>query len=72
MNLDVELTRIEVELIRRSLQTTHGNRLRAAQLLGLKRTTLLEKIKRLGLQQFTDELADASDSPSLVPPRHDG
>jgi two-component system, NtrC family, response regulator AtoC len=39
---------IERELIERSLERTGGNKGRAAQLLGLKRTTLVEKLKRLG------------------------
>jgi DNA-binding NtrC family response regulator len=39
---------IERELIQLSLERTGGNKGRAAQLLGLKRTTLVEKLKRLG------------------------
>ena len=38
---------VERELIRQSLERTGGNKGRAAQLLNLKRTTLVEKIKRL-------------------------
>lgn len=38
---------IERELIRRSLEKTGGNKGRAARLLNLKRTTLVEKLKRL-------------------------
>lgn len=38
---------IERELIERSLERTHGNKGRAARLLKLKRTTLVEKLKRL-------------------------
>lgn len=38
---------IERELIRRSLEKTGGNKGRAARLLKLKRTTLVEKLKRL-------------------------
>ena len=41
-------TGIERELIQRSLERTGGNKGRAAKLLKLKRTTLVEKIKRLG------------------------
>jgi len=37
-------------LIRQALQRTHGNQRRAAQLLGVKVTTLNCKIKRLGIQ----------------------
>ncbi len=39
---------VERELIRQSLERTGGNKGRAAQLLNLKRTTLVEKLKRLG------------------------
>src|SRR3954462_2716482 len=38
---------IELALIRRSLERTHGNKRQAAKLLNLKRTTLIEKLKRL-------------------------
>ncbi len=37
---------VEEQLIREALDLTHGNKNRAAQLLGLNRTTLLEKMKR--------------------------
>ena len=39
--------RIERDLISRALARTEGNRADAARLLGLKRTTLVEKLKRL-------------------------
>ena len=39
--------RIERDLIGRALARTEGNRADAARLLGLKRTTLVEKLKRL-------------------------
>ncbi len=38
---------IELDLIQRSLDRTNGNKGRAARLLNLKRTTLVEKLKRL-------------------------
>jgi len=38
---------IERELIQRSLERSGGNKGRAARLLNLKRTTLVEKLKRL-------------------------
>ncbi len=41
------VTRIERDLISRALARTDGNRADAARLLGLKRTTLVEKLKRL-------------------------
>jgi len=42
------LASIEREFITRSLNRTGGNRNKAAELLGLKRTTLVEKLKRMG------------------------
>jgi len=39
----------EADLIRQALEQTQWNKNRAAQLLGLNRTTLLEKIKKKGL-----------------------
>jgi DNA-binding NtrC family response regulator len=44
-----EVDRLESELIRQALRKTNGNKNQAAQLLGLNRTTLLEKIKKKGL-----------------------
>jgi DNA-binding NtrC family response regulator len=38
---------IELALIKRSLERTQGNKRQAARLLNLKRTTLIEKLKRL-------------------------
>jgi len=42
--------RYETELIRQALVQTGGNKNRAAQLIGLNRTTLLEKIKKKKLE----------------------
>ena len=47
MDLDLFITSIERDLIQRSLERTGGNKGQAARLLGLKRTTLVEKLKRL-------------------------
>ena len=47
LDLDAFIAHIERELIERSLERTGGNKGRAAQLLNLKRTTLVEKLKRL-------------------------
>ena len=47
----VEMERLvsdfEHNLIRRALERTHGNKRQAADLLHVKRTTLIEKLKRL-------------------------
>jgi DNA-binding NtrC family response regulator len=40
----------ETDLILQALEQTHWNKNRAAQLLGLNRTTLIEKIKKKGLE----------------------
>jgi len=48
LDLDVFIAHVERELIERSLERTGGNKGRAAKLLNLKRTTLVEKLKRLG------------------------
>src|SRR5687767_7448603 len=48
LDLPAYLTSIERDLIQRSLQRTGGNRNKAAELLRIKRTTLVEKLKRLG------------------------
>jgi DNA-binding NtrC family response regulator len=42
--------RFETDLITQALEQTHWNKNRAAQLLGLNRTTLIEKIKKKGLE----------------------
>ena len=47
LDLDAFIANIERELIERSLERTHGNKGAAARLLNLKRTTLVEKLKRL-------------------------
>jgi len=46
---------IELSLIRRSLERTQGNKRQAAKLLNLKRTTLIEKLKRLDPQKTQTE-----------------
>jgi DNA-binding NtrC family response regulator len=47
MDLEAFVANIERELIQRSLDRTNGNKGQAARLLNLKRTTLVEKLKRL-------------------------
>jgi two-component system, NtrC family, response regulator PilR len=47
LDLPEYLASIERDLIRRSLERTGGNRNKAAELLRIKRTTLVEKLKRL-------------------------
>jgi DNA-binding NtrC family response regulator len=42
------LASVERDLVHRALQRTSGNRNKAADLLRLKRTTLVEKLRRIG------------------------
>jgi two-component system, NtrC family, response regulator AtoC len=49
INFQNVVTDMERELIVQSLKKTNGNKKLAAKLLNLKRTTLIEKIKRIGL-----------------------
>jgi DNA-binding NtrC family response regulator len=51
INFQNVVTDVERELILQSLRRTNGNKKLAAKLLNLKRTTLIEKIKRIGLGQ---------------------
>jgi two-component system, NtrC family, response regulator PilR len=53
MDLDAFIAQIEHSLIERSLERTGGNKGRAAKLLNLKRTTLVEKLKRHGKRSLT-------------------
>jgi two-component system, NtrC family, response regulator AtoC len=48
LDLPRYLADIERDLIQRSLERTKGNRNKAAELLRIKRTTLVEKLRRLG------------------------
>jgi DNA-binding NtrC family response regulator len=47
LDFDSYIEAVELSLIRRSLERTQGNKRQAAKLLNLKRTTLIEKLKRL-------------------------
>jgi DNA-binding NtrC family response regulator len=47
LDFDRYIEAVELSLIRRSLEKTQGNKRQAAKLLNLKRTTLIEKLKRL-------------------------
>ncbi|MBI4887430.1 MAG: sigma-54-dependent Fis family transcriptional regulator [Acidobacteria bacterium] len=48
LDMPTYLAAIERDLIQRALDRTQGNRNRAADLLRIKRTTLVEKLKRIG------------------------
>jgi len=57
INFTNVVTDMERELILQSLRKANGNKKLAAKLLNLKRTTLIEKIKRIGL---TEHMAGAA------------
>ncbi len=50
IDLDELITSIERDLIRKALERAGGVRSKAARLLGLNRTTLLEKIKKMDIE----------------------
>jgi two-component system response regulator AtoC len=50
LDMTAYLLSIEKDLIEQALARTNGNRNRAAELLRIKRTTLVEKMKRLGIE----------------------
>ena len=49
INFDAVVTKVERDLLLQSLTKAGGNKMRAAQLLNMKRTTFVEKLKRLRL-----------------------
>ncbi len=51
LDLSAYLGSIERDLIGRALDRTQGNRNKAADLLRIKRTTLVEKLKRIGVER---------------------
>jgi DNA-binding NtrC family response regulator len=55
MDLPAHLREMEVALIRQALERCGGNRTAAAELLGLQRTTLVQRLSRLGLAAATGE-----------------
>jgi len=48
IHFDTVVSQLERDLILKSLEISGGNKKQAADLLGLKRTTLIEKLRRLG------------------------
>jgi len=55
LDLNQVVSDVEKKLMLQNLQITRGNKKRAAELLGLKRTTFLEKMKRLELEDAVEE-----------------
>jgi DNA-binding NtrC family response regulator len=62
VNFNTEVSNVEKELILQSLKKSGGNKKQAARLLNLKRTTLIEKLKRLNLVEYLN--VDAADKAS--------
>lgn len=54
MHIDGDLARGEFEQIKRALQRTSGNATQAAKELGIAKSTLYLKVKKLGLAEFLD------------------
>ncbi len=54
------VSQIERKLLLQTLDKTGGNKMQAAKLLNMKRTTLVEKIKRLNIDADEDDRADAA------------
>ncbi|RMG60616.1 MAG: sigma-54-dependent Fis family transcriptional regulator [Deltaproteobacteria bacterium] len=50
VNLKEAVDRLEIEMIKKALKMAGGNKEMAASLLGIKRTTLIEKIKRKNIE----------------------
>jgi sigma-54 specific flagellar transcriptional regulator A len=52
INIKQALEDLESKLTLDALRRSKGNKAKAAELLGLKRTTLIERLKRLGLTEY--------------------
>jgi transcriptional regulator with PAS, ATPase and Fis domain len=59
IDFDNVVTDLERDLILQSLKKTNGNKKMAARLLNLKRTTLIEKMKRVRLDDPLDATAES-------------
>jgi len=57
LDLREHMAQIELTLIREALERTQGVVAHAAQLLGLRRTTLVEKLRKYGIEREHPELA---------------
>jgi DNA-binding NtrC family response regulator len=55
LSFDAVVTKVERELLLQSLNKAGGNKMRAAKLLNMKRTTFVEKLKRLQIDAGEDE-----------------
>lgn len=58
LHFDVIVSNVERELLFQSLEKAGGNKMRAAKLLNMKRTTFIEKLKRLQINTESDSVTD--------------
>jgi two-component system response regulator AtoC len=58
INFNTMISDLEKQLILQSLQVARGNKKRAASLLHLKRTTFVEKLRRMGVEPFPGEAVE--------------
>lgn len=64
LNLNGAVTKVERDLLVESLNKAGGNKTRAARLLNIKRTTLIEKLRRLKIDTYS-VIDDKDQSPSV-------
>jgi DNA-binding NtrC family response regulator len=58
IHFNTMISDLEKRLILQSLQVARGNKKRAASLLHLKRTTFVEKLRRMGMESSAEELVE--------------
>jgi DNA-binding NtrC family response regulator len=59
IHFNTMISDLEKQLILQSLQRTNGNKKRAASLLHLKRTTFVEKLRRMGMESAGEEIPES-------------
>ncbi len=59
VHFNTMISELERKLILQSLHVAQGNKKRAASLLHLKRTTFVEKLRRMGMETSADELTES-------------
>jgi DNA-binding NtrC family response regulator len=65
LSFDEAVTNLERELLLQSLNKSGGNKMRAAKSLNMKRTTFVEKLKRLRIEdaaKLDEDERDAADA----------
>lgn len=53
LDLRAEIEKVEINLIKRALRASNGNQKKAAELLKVNRTTLIEKLRRFQIRDIT-------------------